>query len=116
MKNIHKMNHSFDYNCTEWFFDHPRHGTIPCALADRDISRGEELFLHYGYDPNNCPAWYRLAVEDFLSQHPDLDIGQVVDPNRLVSLQSKCTIQNKCHHMLRSDHRKLVNSKIILKW
>ena len=85
MKNFSKMNHNFDYNCTEWFFDHPRHGTIPCALADRDISRGEELFLHYGYDPNNCPVWYRQAAEDYLSHHPGLDIWQVADHNRLVS-------------------------------
>ena len=35
----HKMNHNFDYNCREWFCDHPRHGIIPCALADRDIEK-----------------------------------------------------------------------------
>ena len=79
------MNHNFDYNCTEWFFQHPRHGTIPCALADRDIRQGEELFLHYGYDYNNCPVWYRQAAQEFLELHPELDIWQVVDVNRLVS-------------------------------
>ena len=46
---------------------------------------GQELFLHYGYDPNNCPAWYRAAVDSFLGDNPHLDIWQVVDPNRLVS-------------------------------
>ena len=75
---------SFDYNSTEWFFNHPRHGVIPCALADRNISQDEELFLHYGYDPNNCPDWYKSAVQQYLSQHSDLDLWQVVDPNRLV--------------------------------
>ena len=35
----HKMNHNFDYNCREWFCDHPRHGIIPCALADRNIQQ-----------------------------------------------------------------------------
>ena len=54
-----QLNHSWDYNCSEWFFRHPRHGLVPCAVAVRDISCGEELFLHYGYDPGNCPAWYR---------------------------------------------------------
>ena len=28
-------------------------------LLNRDIVAGEELFLHYGYDPRNCPSWYR---------------------------------------------------------
>ena len=80
----HKMNHSFDYNCSEWFFDHPRHGTIPCVLAVRDISQGEELFLHYGYDPNNCPGWYKEELQEYLSHHPDLDLWEVADHTRLV--------------------------------
>ena len=58
----HKMNHSFDYNCTEWFFDHPRHGVVPCAQAQRQIAAGEELLLHYGYDPGNCPSWYSTML------------------------------------------------------
>ena len=37
----HKMNHSFDYNCTEWFFAHPIHGIIPCARAARDLGPGQ---------------------------------------------------------------------------
>ena len=80
----HKMNHNFDYNCSEWFFSHPRHGTIPCAVAIRDISQGQELFLHYGYDPNNCPLWYKEAVEEYLRENPEYDLWNVVDPNRLV--------------------------------
>ena len=39
----HKMNHNFEYNCSEWFFDHPRHGTIPCAVAITDIPSGRYL-------------------------------------------------------------------------
>ena len=81
----HKMNHSFDYNCTEWFFSHPIHGMIPCAVAARDLQAGDELYLHYGYDPNNCPAWYRAAIVTYLKDNSDLDIGQVADPFRLVS-------------------------------
>ena len=46
---------------------------------------GSELFLHYGYDPNNCPAWYREAVNQYLREHPDIDLWNVIDPNRLVS-------------------------------
>ena len=49
----HKINHNFEYNCTEWFFQHPRHGLIPCTKAVKDIKEGQELFLHYGYDPRN---------------------------------------------------------------
>ena len=54
----HKINHSFHYNCTEWFFQHPRHGLIPSVVATQHIPAGAELCLHYGYDPRNCPDWY----------------------------------------------------------
>ena len=53
----HKINHSFHYNCTEWFFQHPRHGLIPSVVATQHIPAGAELCLHYGYDPRNCPDW-----------------------------------------------------------
>ena len=80
----HKINHNFDYNCTEWFFQHPRHGLIPCITAVRDIEEGEELFLHYGYDPRNCPGWYQQLLAHFLSLNPDLELEQAADPKRLV--------------------------------
>ena len=32
-----QMNHSFQPNCREGIFAHPRHGTVPCAMAARDI-------------------------------------------------------------------------------
>ena len=44
----HKINHNFHYNCTEWFFQHPRHGLIPSIIATSDIEKGQELYLHYG--------------------------------------------------------------------
>jgi len=79
----HKMNHSFDYNCEEWFADHPRHGVIPCARAARSIRAGEELFLHYGYDPNNCPPWYKQALHSFLQENTELELWEAADPHRL---------------------------------
>ena len=98
----HKMNHNFNYNCKEgWvtepaisqlfisfvrFVYHPRHGMIPCAKADRSIQKGEELFLHYGYDPLNCPLWYKEALDRFLNDNPELELWEVADPNRLVSI------------------------------
>ena len=44
----HKINHNFHYNCTEWFFQHPRHGLIPSIIATSDLKQGQELYLHYG--------------------------------------------------------------------
>ena len=44
----HKINHNFHYNCTEWFFQHPRHGLIPSIIATSDLEKGQELYLHYG--------------------------------------------------------------------
>jgi len=79
----HKMNHCFDYNCTEWFFAHPRHGVIPCVTSLRNIKAGEEFFLHYGYDPLNCPSWYKESLDAYLAENPELDMWQVADPTRL---------------------------------
>ena len=42
--------------------------------------QGEELFLHYGYDPNNCPGWYRAALQQYLASHPGLEENEVADP------------------------------------
>eukprot|EP00096_Caligus_rogercresseyi_P013242 TRINITY_DN5916_c0_g1_i2.p1 TRINITY_DN5916_c0_g1~~TRINITY_DN5916_c0_g1_i2.p1 ORF type:complete len:280 (-),score=33.01 TRINITY_DN5916_c0_g1_i2:80-919(-) len=67
----HKMNHSFEPNCTEWFFHHPRFGIIPCERALRDIKDGEELFLDYEYDPHNCPEWFSSELNTFLSKNDD---------------------------------------------
>ena len=35
----HKMNHSFQSNCFEWFFDHPRFGVIPCEKTRRFVAK-----------------------------------------------------------------------------
>ena len=49
----HKINHNFHYNCTEWFFQHPRHGLIPSIIATSDLKQGQELYLHYGNERMN---------------------------------------------------------------
>ena len=54
----HKMNHSFRNNCQFSDMEHPIFGHIPCTMANRDIKRGEELFVHYGYSLTDCPEWY----------------------------------------------------------
>jgi len=83
----HKINHSFIYNCTEWFFHHPRHGLIPCTRTTREVLEGEELFLHYGYDPRNCPTWYRLELDLFLETHPELTEEEAANPERMEKLE-----------------------------
>ena len=77
----HKMNHSFEYNCAEWFFEHPRHGTVPCAVARTAVAAGQELLLHYGYDPANCPEWYRQAMAAFLADRPELAVENIASPD-----------------------------------
>ena len=48
------------------------------------VDQGEELFLHYGYDPRNCPAWYEILLREFMSENPELQLEQAADPKRLV--------------------------------
>ena len=104
----HKINHNFEYNCTEWFFQHPRHGLIPCITAVRDIEEGQELFLHYGYDPRNCPPWYQELLAHFMSINPDLQLEQAADPKRLVG---KCQLRNfKIKYTFRKNSRNLLGN------
>lgn len=54
----HKTNHSFLPNAEFVAYNHPRFGIIPCLLSTHDIEPDEEIFVHYGYDLENCPDWY----------------------------------------------------------
>ena len=54
----HKMNHSFCPNCEFSDLQHPVYGYIPCTVTSKPVRRGEELFVHYHYVLNDCPAWY----------------------------------------------------------
>lgn len=53
----HKTNHSFLPNAEFVPFDHPCFGLIPCLISTHDIEAGEEIFVHYGYQLDNCPQW-----------------------------------------------------------
>ena len=56
----HKVNHSFRYANTAYRKAfHPRFGNIRSVFATKDIIKGEELLVDYGYSPNsgNTPPW-----------------------------------------------------------
>lgn len=56
----HKSNHSFANQNAEYaLYWHPRFGHIKCIRAIRDISKGDEIFVHYTYAPRTGPKWYR---------------------------------------------------------
>ena len=57
----HKTNHSFMPNAEFVVFDHPRFGLVPCILSTHDIEENEEIFVHYGYELDDCPAWYEAS-------------------------------------------------------
>ena len=42
-------------------FDHPRFGLVPSILSTQDIAENEEVFVHYGYELDDCPDWYESA-------------------------------------------------------
>ena len=55
----HKVNHSFKNAKTIYGNAfHPRFGNIRSIYAEKDITRGEEIFVNYGYRPGgNVPGW-----------------------------------------------------------
>ena len=55
----HKVNHSFNPNC-EWVHAmHPCYGKIPAIQMSENIQKGQELFIHYGFDMDEAPQWYK---------------------------------------------------------
>ena len=44
--------------------EHPRYGMITCVIADKEIEKGEEIFVDYGYPRGEFPwdhPWYHEA-------------------------------------------------------
>ena len=56
----HKVNHSFrSFKTIFDFCFHPIAGDIRCVVATSNITKGEEIFAHYGYMPGKLvPKWY----------------------------------------------------------
>ena len=54
----HKLNHSFTPNCAWSNADHPCFGFVPSIVALEDISKNEELTIHYMMDMEDAPEWY----------------------------------------------------------
>ena len=55
----HKMNHSFKkMNCQFITVYNPRFGVVRGAEATRDIAKGEQIFVEYGYPIEDMyPPW-----------------------------------------------------------
>ncbi len=85
----HKVNHSFTPNCSEWFFEHPRFGVVPCERTTRPVKRGEELLLDYEYDPYNCPKWFEQALRDFVEHATDEEVAEL-NPKYARFVKSEC--------------------------
>merc|ERR1711962_1715451 len=65
----HKINHSFRPNCRWANIEHPCYGLVPCVHTHRDVSKGEELTIHYQLDMEAAPEWY-------LECWPEQSIGE----------------------------------------
>lgn len=56
----HKANHNFEPNAQYIQLFHPKFGDIMWVSAIKDILKGEEIFVDYGYN-GHCrgPEWFR---------------------------------------------------------
>jgi hypothetical protein len=56
----HKINHSFKYNNTKFGYAyHPRFGNVRTIVASKNITKGEELLISFGYElGSHVPQWY----------------------------------------------------------
>ncbi|QQP32541.1 SET domain containing (Lysine methyltransferase) 7, partial [Caligus rogercresseyi] len=66
----HKINHSFNPNCTWETIQHPVFGRVPKLVAIKDIPAGEEFTCHYRIDMEHAHIidslqWYVRAWEDY---------------------------------------------------
>ena len=61
----HKMNHSFKFAKAQMSHAfHPRFGDVRAYYANSNITKGEEIFVNYGYKKGGTvPQWYTLLYE-----------------------------------------------------
>ena len=45
-----------------------------------------------GYDPRNCPDWYREELDRFMAENPELELEEAADPKRLVNIFNFCSV------------------------
>jgi len=64
----HMACHSFEPNIQYVWAVHPRFGRVRALRALKDLPVGEELLADYKYGLSKAPAWYRVALLDFLTQ------------------------------------------------
>lgn len=70
----HKVNSDFperNQNAGFQMFEHPRYGLIIAVKAIKDIKKGQEIFVDYGYQKAPFPAdflWYHEAKEKYLQE------------------------------------------------
>ena len=62
----HKLNHSFKKLNTKFGRGyHPRFGNTRAIVATKDIQRGEELLVDYGYELGSyVPSWYSALYKE----------------------------------------------------
>ena len=101
----HKTNHSFMPNAELVIFDHPRFGLVPSILSTQDIGENEEIFVHYGYELDDCPAWY----EDSWNQGKTIQFScldlKIRGTARLRCAQCAAV---PCHHPSKQKHILLI--------
>ena len=60
----HKWNHNFDFNAQFWSLFHPKFGDIMWVEAAKDIKRGQEVEIDYGFRKGCGPKWYKEVVKE----------------------------------------------------
>ena len=68
------VNCGFEPNCNFHVLEHPIWGTIEGVFTMRDVAKGEELLVDYGYSPLEFPydyLWYHKAKKEFMESNPE---------------------------------------------
>ena len=77
----HKINHSFTrQNARYILYDSAQFGIVMAisTLNTKSISKGEEIFVHYGYTYSDGPKWYQESFID--SQVDQHNTGNKLEP------------------------------------
>lgn len=84
----HKLNHQFEPNCAfGGVLDSPRFGFIRAFYTLRDIKKGEELFIHYGYNVEKGPIWYRELYQKLVASKKDQNGVDLSKPDPFAGLR-----------------------------
>ena len=115
----HKINHCFArQNSQLVHYDSAQFGVIMAinTLDNISISKGQEIFLHYGYSYSAGPKWYKDSFINILKQQIESgneeDIHAIVEFAKQAVKEAKAKVGAKVDQKLEAELQQFENLEL----